>query len=333
MGMSSEKEYDMMIKCAIMHYEEKMDQLKIASCLNISQSQVSKLLRKSRDEGLVKVEVTIQDPLFKDLERNIIEAFELKDARIVQSLDETYEDNERNIMKNIGTKVAIYFEENISDNKKIGISGGNTMYEFVNAVSVNVKNLKLYPLVAWGSQDFRINNMHASSLVAMWWFKNRNIEAYRLELPFHTGNTVWRAIRRIYSEIRSADFIVTSVGHMKEGATFSALVQSLEFDPKILIDEGIIGDFMGHPITDEGKGLERSKLDRVGFRSLVTLPMPLSTVAKLAKDPKRFVILAAGGEKKLNSVAAALRGRLFNVLITDVNVATALLEMRETGRL
>jgi len=321
-----EKDYEIMIECAFMHYEKGMDQTTVAEKLSISQSQVSKLLRKAREEGIVQV--TIRRPHFKELERKLQECFGLRYVRIIQSQENESRESESSLKQSLGIETARYFEKVVSDRKKIGIAGGQTMYEFVNALTLPSLRLKLYPLVAREAHDLQIKNIHASSLVSLWWCKYTDTEAYRLELPpVKDRSNVNRAINRLLEEILGVDFIFASVGQVNDGLSFRSLMEGLGFKYDDLLNKGVIGDFVGHPITKDGKQVvkEETKYSRY------VLPMPLAEIARMAESLERFVVLAAGGQKKLDAIAAVLHGRLCNILITDNKSAESLLKLREEG--
>ena len=326
MKRSLEKDYEIMIECAVLHYEKGIDQTTVAEKLAISQSQVSKLLRKAREEGIVQV--AIKRPHFKELENKLQEHFGLRDVRIVQSAVNESRENESSLKQSLGSETARYFERVASDGKKIGIAGGQTMYEFVNALSLPSLRLKIYPLVAREAYDLQIKNIHASSLVSLWWCKYIDTEAYRLELPLikHRSN-VNRAINRLLEEILGVDFVFTSVGHVNGGSGFRELMEGFGFNYDDLLNKGVIGDFVGHPITKDGEQVVKEETRY----SRYVLPMPLAEIACMAESPERFVILAAGGKKKLEAIAAALHGKLCNVLITDNKSAESLLQLHEKG--
>lgn len=319
------------LKCAVLHYEEGLDQIDVAKRLGISQSQVSKLLRKAREEGIIRV--MVQRPPLLEIGHRLKEVFGLRDVRIVPSIEDESGESERNLMKALGAEAARYFEEVVEDGKKIGLAGGRTMYEFVNALSLPPLHLKIYPLVAWGTSHLQIRHVHASTLVSMWWYHHRDTEAYRIDVPCVNKISKIRinTIRRVLEEIRDVDFVITSVGHMGKNSPFVELAESLDFDTKALLNEGVIGDLLGHPITKDGKTVAKGKIK--GFWHLVYIPLPFPKLVQLVKDSSRYVILVAGGGRKLESIAAAIRGRLFNVLITDSQIAKTLLEWEEGGQL
>jgi DNA-binding transcriptional regulator LsrR (DeoR family) len=322
---------EVMLKCAELHYEEDLDQIEIANRLGISQSQVSKLLRKAREEGLIRV--TIQRPRLTELEYRFKETFGLRDTRIILSTEDESQENDRNLMRALGVEAARYFEGVVKEGNKVGLSGGHTMYEFVNALSLPPLHLKVYPLVAWGTHHLQIKHVHASTLVSIWWYKYRDTEAYRMDVPCVNNISKIKAntIRKALEEVRDINVIITSVGHIYNTSSFVELVESLDFDITSLLNEGVIGDLIGYPITKDGREVAKEKIKN--FWNLVYIPLPFSKLVQLARDPGRYVVLVAGGEKKLESIAAAIRGRLFNVLVTDSKIAQTLLEWKDRGQL
>lgn len=325
-----EADYKKMVECAMLYYENKLSQIDIAQQLKITQSTVSKLLKQARKEGIVHT--SIKPNYFRQLEHHLKTYFNLLDVHVVHSSDYDFDKTGGNLSKTLGITTARYFENLMRDENreggKIGIGGGYTMFEFVNAVSIVPICLKVYPLLAWGDHDLRIHVKHASSIVTMWWAKQiDNIEAYKLEYPpvKNKKTCLNKAMSNILHEMDNIDIILASCGHIDDDSTFAALVKNIGLDPNLLKNEGVIGDFIGYPITYEGTVIDAEIAKN--FFDLVYFPLSFSRISQLAKDNSKRIILTAGGRKKIHTIAALLKGGLMNVLITDDKSATLLLKM------
>jgi DNA-binding transcriptional regulator LsrR (DeoR family) len=84
---------------------------------------------------------------------------------------------------------------------------------------------------------------------------------------------------------------------------------------------GVVGEINYQPFDADGRIVERPEL-----RALVqrVLAVDGPRLQSLSRRDDRWVIAVAGGSGKVDAVRGALRGRFMNVLVTDQDVATAL---------
>ena len=80
------------------------------------------------------------------------------------------------------------------------------------------------------------------------------------------------------------------------------------------IDNGAVGEYLGHLFNEEGKLLDNDfNLRNAG----ITLPIP----------PKGNVVALSGGHDRHQAIQAALKGQWLNGLVTDAQTAEFLLEI------
>ena len=70
-------ELRLMVRVARMYYENEMRQSEIATQLGLSQATISRLFKKAKDEGIVRISVNVPHGVFSDLEEEIIAKFNL----------------------------------------------------------------------------------------------------------------------------------------------------------------------------------------------------------------------------------------------------------------
>jgi len=78
----SDSDQELMIECAVLHYEKELDQIAIAKELGISQRSSFSAFKGSTGKGAVQI--TIQRPYFKHMEDELRDLFALRDAKIIQ---------------------------------------------------------------------------------------------------------------------------------------------------------------------------------------------------------------------------------------------------------
>ena len=105
-------EQRLMTKIAKMYYEWNLNQTDIARQLGISQATVSRLFKRAKEEGIIRISVSIPSGVNADLEGKLIQKYDLKDAIVVDVM----RDDENQIMRDIGAAAAYYIENVIKDN-------------------------------------------------------------------------------------------------------------------------------------------------------------------------------------------------------------------------
>jgi len=145
------EKYRERLKIAKYYHNDGLTQQEIADKLNVSRPTVSNALKKAKEEGIIQVRVV--DIKNKgglvNLEQELKDAYDLKEVRLVDCNSEKYED----LINCIGATAALYLEDIINDNLKIGISWGSTLKSMVDNLSGNkrINNLELVTLV--GDQE------------------------------------------------------------------------------------------------------------------------------------------------------------------------------------
>jgi len=122
--MSTLDEQRLMTKISKMYYEWNLNQTDIARQLGISQATVSRLFKRAKEEGFIRISVSIPTGVNADLEGKLIKQYDLKDAIVVDVM----RDDENQIMRDIGAAAAYYVENIIKDNEVIGISSWSSTF-------------------------------------------------------------------------------------------------------------------------------------------------------------------------------------------------------------
>jgi DNA-binding transcriptional regulator LsrR (DeoR family) len=131
-----------------------------------------------------------------------------------------------------------------------------------------------------------------------------------------------RAVQEVLAEMRRADFMFARLGCLRPDVHYEKLaprphqylLENLRLSAGALLKEGAVGDINYSFFDDEG----RTTPDWNVFPSLGA-----EQAKAMVKEGKKVVV--AVGKYKLTALRAALKGRLFNVLITDEMAARELL--------
>lgn len=331
--MADDKRLKQLHEVARLFYVDKFTKTKIANQLQTSSTQVSRLLKEVEHERLV--EFRLRPPRLNTLQENLIKRFEcLREAVVVAtSGDMKYQ------LNNLGTAAATYFDEIIQPNQKIGISGGNTVYEMIRALPEKSRQIKLYPTALIGRGPFIPEHIDPMVLLSLLWEKSGRLpnSAYYVTIPpFEKGSTpksirleneklkrhskvkqVWKAMQEVEIIFASVGPVTPSPEEGASGGTLLRLLSDLSITDSWLRAEGVVGDISYSLFDQEGK----SRVPRWEF--FITLNIEHFRVMSEDYPDRRVVMI--GGSNKLEQLKAVLRGKLCNVLITDDSAAEALL--------
>jgi len=306
-------ETSLMIETARLYYEHNFSQQQIANKLGISRPGISRLLQKARETGIVKIEIIDPGDKGTALEAKLKEKYNLKDVIIVPN------ENEDNITikQRLGKSAITYLDHLIKDNMILGVSWGTTMLQVAQHVqarpTLGVTIVQLNGGVTRAEYD-----THASEVAQKMGEKYRAVP-FLLPLPAIVDNiNVKNAIlsdKNIAHTLnlgKQAEVIVFTIGKFDYD---SVLVKANYFEQKEvddLIKNGAVADVCSRIIDNKGNICSDDLNNR-------TIGIELNEIKE-----KPFSIAVAGGKDKVNAIKAALKGKLFNVLITDELVASQL---------
>ncbi len=303
----------LMIETARLYYEHNFSQQQIANKLGISRPGISRLLQKARETGIVKIDIIDPGAKGTELEAKLKKKYNLKDVIIVPNENE---DN-NTIKQRLGKSAVAYLNRLIKDNMIIGVSWGTTMLQVAKHIqarpTLGVTIVQLNGGVTRAEYD-----THASEVAQKMGEKYRAVP-FLLPLPAIVDNiNVKNAIlsdKNIAHTLnlgKQAEVIVFTIGKFDYE---SVLVKANYFDQNevdILIKNGAVADVCSRIIDNKGNISSEDLNNR-------TIGIELKDIKE-----KPFSIAVAGGKDKLKAIKAALKGKFFNVLITDELVASQL---------
>jgi fructose 1,6-bisphosphate aldolase/phosphatase len=236
------------------------------------------------------------------------------------------------IQKTVAREGAYYLEEIIPSGAKIGLSGGKTLYYLITYLEPErLTGIHLYPLTL--TPILTMPGLTANAMVGMMSTKYPDATAYNLPtIPVSSQQEYEKQMAanpqmlKIYRDIWEVDIMVLGVGYLTGPLPgFRALAQQeMGLTAADLAAKGVVAeinhtpiDVQGEPMLD-GKDPDLAKLTRrvIGVGAL--------ELRERAAREDRYVVAVAGGLEKKEAIGACLKGRYFNVLITDAYVAEAL---------
>jgi len=256
-----------------------------------------------------------------------VERFGLRDAVVVAA------GGRGDVKEELGTAAAAYFEKIAGNGLRVGLSCGVTLYQTIRQLHERrFRDLILYPLS--GESTLELVDLFPNTLVGMMAAKYRpHVHAYALPVQHllslreidRERRRLLRdpEVRRIYEAAQDVDIALVGIGVIgEETPGFCSLAESYGVSVKRLRQLGVVGEINYQPFDHEGRIVDQPELRALMRR---VLSVEGDRLQALSRRDDRYVVAIAGGRTKLEAVRGAVAGRFMNVLVTDEDVATALL--------
>ncbi|MGQ9622103.1 MAG: sugar-binding transcriptional regulator [Candidatus Caldatribacteriaceae bacterium] len=310
----------LLYELACLYYEEGLTQEEIAQRTGFSLSHIQHFLEAARRKGIVEIRLVCPTPSFSDLEDRLVERFSLRKAVVVSAFAQSRYLNRRSI----GRAAARCLEALLKQGDILGIGWGQTISETLNYFrkKVTITVLPLIGAVGQVSTDFQVNKLGYQFATRIGSFF---IPFYAPALVDHEkiAQTLLsdQSVRRVVELWDEVDVAIVGMGDpRKEGSIVPKFFLEDPVSSTILKREEVVGDVLYHFLKKDG-----TLVDEEFDRRVMSIPLD-----KLKRIP--YVLGAAGSAEKIEILRAVLRGGYINVLVTDVEVARALLEEDEESQ-
>ncbi len=314
-------ELRLMTKVAHLYYDQDMTQPEIAAQLDLSQAAVSRLLKRAKQEQIVRVTVNVPHGIYSEIEEQLQQAYKLKEAVVVDSVEHSDQ-----ILRDIGAAAAYYLETTLRANDVIGVSSwSSTLLAMVDALHPLARPSGIRVLQILGGLGSPSAEVYASRLVGRLANLVRG-EAVLLSAPGIVGSPAAVPIlledRYVHAAMSLFDQVTIALVGIGTVEPSGLLASSGNiFSPEelnILRAAGAVGDICLRFFDAAGTPVATPLNDRViGIR--------LDQLQHIKR-----VVGIAGGKQKLSAIHGALLGCYINVLITDRFTAEQLLQMSHT---
>ncbi len=307
----------LLVRIAEMYYQEDKNQSQISKELNIHRSTISRLLKRSRNEGIVTISINYDKAGTYDLEKQLQEKFKLKKAIIVPAASDLNRTQKDKLLAN---GVGEYLGETLADDMIIGFSWGETMSAIPEGLgSYNVKNITCIPMIG-GPSGRLISDYHVNT-IAYEASKKLNGRALMIDSPaFPETVSLKKALmenefnQELIDYWRKLDIAILGIG--------SPILQMNEswkqfYGEDVLAyleGQKVIGDVVSRFYNSDGQHIDNELDDRlIGI-----------DITDLKRTPYRIGIAALAD--KAEAIASALKGEYINVLVTTEETAQEVLK-------
>ncbi len=310
-------------KVARLHHGQGRRQSEIADKLGISQASVSRFLQLAEEHGIVRTVVVPPDGLYPDLEDGLTATYGLDAAYVVD-----ISSSESGIAQVLGAAAVSCLSGEFRNVQIVGFTSWSTTLREM-AKHLDQRNATSVTKVVETLGDLGSPMLqHEAALATLQMAKALDAEAVFLRTPGVMPNADLRNVAMADLYIQAAlrllerlDIAFVGIGPadfhgpLVEGDNF--------FSTKQLADvraAGAVGQLHQRFIDGQGEAVQ-TELDRlvVGI-----------TLVQLRQAKRRIAV--AGGADKHKSIAAALAGKWLDVLVTDVNTASYLMNNAPKGK-
>lgn len=301
-------------KVALMYHEEGLKQPQIAEKLGLPQARVSRLLKQAIDLGIVRTLVVPPAQLHTELERELVKKFDLQDVVIADAVEV------HNNMA-LGVAAATYLESTIYGKEILGLSSWSSSL-IATADSMHIRNRRVASDVVQmlGGVGNPSAQVSATRLISRFAELTGGTPRY-LAAPGVVGTLEARDalmadpyVKEIAKSWPNLTTALVGIGALEPSPLLAQSGNSIsEADQKKLRKLGAVGDVCLHYFDKDGKHVKSELEDRV-------LGIPANVLRKV---PRRIGV--AGGMRKLEAIHSAIKGGWVNVLITDSQIATELI--------
>ncbi|MBB3665155.1 DNA-binding transcriptional regulator LsrR (DeoR family) [Prauserella sediminis] len=300
-------------RVARLHYQHGMTHQEIGDLLGLSRVKVTRLLADARRSGIVEITIHSSASPFGDLEAALVGRFGLQQVWIAPSFAD-----ERRTTESVGMAGAECLRALVPTSGTVAVGLSSSVAATAAHVHADpAPELGFVPLAgSWGGIS-RGMNPHEVALRLGSAFGART---YHLPAPILASSPETAAafrsdpgVQETMRRAADADLLIAGVGGMEPRA--GLLIDELgPSEQRQLTAGGAVGDISARFFDDEGRAVSGDVDGRVVGLSL----------DQLSAIPHRVAV--SFGPHKVRALETALRAGLMNMVVTDAETATALVD-------
>lgn len=307
-------------QAAYWYYVQDLSQAEVARRLGTGRSNVSRLLRAAREQGVVRFEVAY--PVRRDLvlEDRLRDRLGLRDVVVTtSSWEEGPGSGEIGVLA-VARAAGDWLQHNLHDGDTLGLFWGGTIKAMVDVAHFERRmDVQVIQLAGAWSNDPRLSGHDlvrdlASKLGGRYaYFNAPAVAASAADADALLGGP---DVVHALAAARSADVAVVGIGAYPKDTTRTFLELARATPEEIAEAEAkhVIGQLAGRFFDRDGR-----QVDLALHRRVVSLDL------EEVRQVRTIVVVASGAAKGV-AVGAAVRGGLVDVLIADRSLAAAILE-------
>ena len=317
--MDRNLDYTLLYRVAKAYYLDQKTQQEIADVENFSRSQISRILKKALDEGLVTYSLNF--PAVVD-EATMAAALEerlgLEQVVLIPSFyQEGQKPNADVVCKNLALGAAEKLPELLGDAKNIGIGWGRTLYNASLCIRPQryVKGRTFLPLI--GSSGDNNPMLQINTIVDRFGERfhadRKYVNMQSLLAKDSLGPMVPSSIQSLMDKWKELDAAIIGIGGPPVGNINNLISEFPRSYKRQVQASGTVGDILSQFFFENGDI----------FRMDAHYQLLAINIEEL-RNVKNVIAMASGSEKR-DSIRVAARLGYIKTLITDYNTAQEIL--------
>ena len=314
MTIVKQREEELILRAARLYYEGHYSQDQVASKLNTSRSNVSRMLSDAKRLGFVEIKVIAPTHKHDSLSSQLSELLKIQDVQVIANTSNDL------TLNTIGRAAASALLKNLRDNQTIAISWGRGLEATViNTHSETLSGLKVAQIMGSLSS---INTSVSAEEIGRTLARNLNAQFIPFLSPIVVSNSKVRdtlleeeSIAKSLQIARGAHVALVGIG--STGSSSSEMVFNEFKVSKAERDDlakSYAGDIAARFYKMDGSPLSSKMDNRVIGLSLEEI-----------KNIPRVIGIASGSEK-VSGVVGAARAGLLDTLIVDLACANSVIK-------
>lgn len=297
---------------ARLYYEHDLTHQEIGDILGLSRIKVSRMLARARQDGIVRITVVDDTPLFGVEAQAIAEKYGLEAVHIAPN---GATDQETRIA--VAKVAARAFAASIKPGSRVAIALSNTVLHTVTYLEKVDLGIEVLP--ATGTIAGRADGTSATEL-SLLLSERYGGRSYRLAAPLVARSAALAhelsrdpAIHSAFEAVASADLLIGGIGTIQaDGGLLSSQLDAAELAG--LRDSGAVGDYCAAYFDDAGRPVHTELTERI---------MGLG-IERLRRIPRRLAM--SFGASRFRATETAVRTGIPTILCTDHKTALRLLD-------
>jgi DNA-binding transcriptional regulator LsrR (DeoR family) len=309
---------------AKLYYIDNLGQNEIAELVGLSRSQVSRLITRSRERGIVRISVDEYDPRNRSLENELQDYLKIRRVFVIKvSRDST----PAVVRYTVGYFGASLVSELFRSNMIVGLAGGRSIYELVNRMEPTGGTMGLTVAQLMGNVGPEVAKDDAIELCRE--LAQRFMGTFIvLSVPVHVDTAHTRDVlmqhehvSRVWKVFDIMDVALVGIGSLRDSMFIDRKMLNAE-DIRKLVQSNAVGEICGRFYDPNGQECDTDYSDRVMSIGLDEL-----------RSINEVIGVVANAESRVVAICAAARSGLIKTLLTDEPGALAVLRKAKKNRL
>jgi DNA-binding transcriptional regulator LsrR (DeoR family) len=306
---------ELMTRVASQYYLEGMTQEAVARSLRLSRPTVGRLLDRARTAGIVEVTVHVHPDIGLQVEAAMVAEFGLDQVLLVS--DQTDEAGQR---ASVARAAAGLLRRQLSDGDVVALGMGRNVGAVSDFIGTTPPRTATFvsaiggsPLVDTGVNPNeicrRLAEAFAGSAEVLYAPAYAETPAVRDAFISHDG------VRDVLRRARAANVALIGVGNARDGSAVVRMGCFSVSEMRRLRERGAVGDILGSFFDTDGHAV-----DGIGDRVVAIERADLEAI--------RCVVAICSERDKRDAILGALRSGMVNVLVTNLSMARAVLDLQ-----